>query len=211
MPRPEAGDLTASPPVQPSGRRLGRALRRRRRLRAGLAQLIYVLAGITLGILLPHISFFFTVAGPQATEMLAAMGAGLLALMGIAFSLLFLVVQFGPTTFGHRLNLFQGSRFVWNVFGFFTGTVLFAFTAVFSVGSAAQTSGLVPVAATIFLLTGIALFRLLMTRALAAIRLPSILVQVSEQGQGVIQGVYPDEVGTATGAWSGRGASRSLP
>ncbi len=200
MPRPEAGDLTASSPVQPSGRRLGRALRRRRRLRAGVAQLIYVLAGIALGVLLPHISFFFTVAGLQATEMLAALGAGLLAVMSIAYSLLFLVVQFGPTTFGHRLNLFQGSPFVWNVFGFFTGTILFAFTAVFSVGDAAKTSGLVPIVAIILLLAAIALFRLLMTRALAAIRLSSILVQVSEQGQGVIQGVYPDEVGTATGA-----------
>ena len=181
----------------PPGRRLGRALRRRRRLRAGVAQLIYVLAGIALGVLLPHTTVRFTVAGPQATEMLAALGAGLLAVMGIAFSLLFLVVQFGPTTFGHRLNLFQGSRFVWNVFGFFTGTILFAFTAVFSVGDAARTSGLIPVVATILLLTAIALFRLLMTRALAAIRLPSILVQVSEQGQRVIQGVYPDELGAA--------------
>ena len=38
-----------------------------------------------------------------------------------------------------------------------------------------------------------------MTRALAAMRLPSILAQVSGQGQRVIQGVYPDEFGTATG------------
>ena len=120
MPRPEAGGLIGAPAEQPPGRRLGRALRRRRRLRAGVAQLIYVLAGIILGVLLPHTSVAFTVAGLQATEMLAALGAGLLAVMGIAFSLLFLVVQFGPTTFGHRLNLFQGSRFVWNVFGFFT-------------------------------------------------------------------------------------------
>jgi len=199
MPGPEADSLTDAPAVQPPVRSLGRALRRRRRLRAGVAQLFYVLAGIALGILLPHTSFVFTVAGTQATQMLAALGAGLLALQGIAFSLLFLVVEFGPTTFGHRLNLFQGSRFVWNVFGFFTGTVLFAFTAVFSVGDAAQTSGLVPVAATILLLTAIALFRALMTRAPAAIRLPSILVQVSGQGQRVIQGVYPDEFGTAPG------------
>ena len=147
-----AARLTDAPAVQPPVRRLGRALRRRRRLRAGVAQLLYVLAGIALGILLPHTSVAFTVAGTQATQMLAALGAGLLALQGIAFSLLFLVVEFGPSTFGHRLNLFQGSRSVWNVFGFFTGAILFAFTAVFSVGDAAQTSGLVPVAATILLL-----------------------------------------------------------
>ncbi len=194
-----AARLTEASAVKPSGRRLGRALRRRRRLRAGVAQLIYVLAGIVLAVLLPHTSVGFTVAGPQATEMLAALGGGLLAVIGIAFSLLFLVVQFGPTTFGHRLNLFQGSRFVWNVFGFFTGTILFAFTAVFSIGDAAQTSGLVPVVAIVLVLLSIVLFRLLMTHALAAIRLPSILAQVSEQGQGVIQGVYPDAFGTATG------------
>ena len=213
MQEPAADSRTDAPVAEPPARRLGRALRRRRRLRAGVAQMIYVLAGITLGILLPHLSFFFTVAGPQATEMLAALGAGLLALMGIAFSLLFLVVQFGPTTFGHRLNLFQGSRFVWNVFGFFTGTVLFAFTAVFSVGSSTRTSGLVPVVATLLLLTAIALFRVLMTRALAAIRLPSILGEVSKQGQRVIEGVYPDELGTAPGdgrAEEPRGPSREV-
>jgi hypothetical protein len=36
--------------------RRGAALRRRRRLRAVLAQVIYILAGVGLGLLAPHVS-----------------------------------------------------------------------------------------------------------------------------------------------------------
>jgi hypothetical protein len=48
---------------------LGPALRRRRGLRAGLVQLIYLLAAIGLGLLFPRISGGATVDSRRATEM----------------------------------------------------------------------------------------------------------------------------------------------
>ena len=95
-------------------RRLGRAFHRRRRLRAGITQLCYVLAGVALGLLIPRIEVGFTVPRAEAAQMLLAVGAALITFIGVVFSLLFLVVQFASTTFTMRLNLFQNSPLVWH-------------------------------------------------------------------------------------------------
>ena len=98
-------------------RKLGRGLRRRRRLRVGITQLFYVLAGVGLGLLIPQIPVGFTVPRAETVQMLFAVGAGLLTFIGVIFSLLFLVVQFGSTTFTPRLNLFYTAPIVWHAFG----------------------------------------------------------------------------------------------
>ena len=54
-------------------RKLGRALRRRRRLRVGLTQLFYILAGVALGLLLPLIPVGFTVPQAEAAQMLLSL------------------------------------------------------------------------------------------------------------------------------------------
>ena len=78
--------------------------------------------------------------------MLFAVGAGLLTFIGVVFSLLFLVVQFGSTTFTPRLNLFYTSPIVWHAFGFYTGVLVFAFVAAFSTSGAERAvTGLVPI------------------------------------------------------------------
>jgi hypothetical protein len=48
---------------------LAPALRRRRRLRAGMVQLVYLLAAIGLGLLVPRVSVGATVDSRRATEM----------------------------------------------------------------------------------------------------------------------------------------------
>jgi hypothetical protein len=53
---------------------VGRFARPRRRLRAGLLQLICVLAGLGLGLLLPRITTEPSVASTQVTESLVAVG-----------------------------------------------------------------------------------------------------------------------------------------
>jgi uncharacterized membrane protein len=168
-------------------------------VRAGLTELLYVCAGVGLGIAVPHVSFGFTVSASDAVQVLAGVAGGLIAFIGVVYSLLFLVVQFGSTTFGHRLNLFQRSPFVWHAFAFFTGAVAFAFTAAFAIGKETRTSGLVPITTAILLLAAIAVFRELMTHALSAIRLSSILEQLGKRGREVIDGVYPDLLGAAPG------------
>ena len=174
-------------------RKLGRALRRRRRLRVGLTQLVYVLAGVALGLLLPRITVGFTVPQAEAAQMLFAVGAGLLTFIGVVFSLLFLVVQFGSTTFTPRLNLFHGAPIVWHAFAFYTGVLVYAFVAALSTSGDDRMTGLVPVVTIVLLLVAIALFRTLQMRAFSSIQLAATLAQVTQRGRQVLDGVYPDK------------------
>jgi uncharacterized membrane protein len=174
-------------------RKLGRALRRRRRLRVGITQLFYVLAGIALGLLLPRVTVGFTVPQAEAAQMLFAVGAGLLTFIGVVFSLLFLVVQFGSTTFTPRLNLFHSAPIVWHAFAFYTGVLVFAFVAALSTSGDDSMTGLVPIVTIVLLLVAIALFRSLQMRAFSSIQLASTLAQVTQRGRQVLDGVYPDK------------------
>jgi uncharacterized membrane protein len=173
-------------------RRLGRGLRRRRRLRVGLTQLCYVVAGVALGLLVPRVSIGFTVPRVETAQMLFAVGAGLITFIGVVFSLLFLVVQFGSTAFTPRLNLFNSSPIVWHSFGFYTGVLVYAFVAAFSINGSDRVTGLVPIVTVVLLLVAIAFFRSLQLRAFSSIQLASTLAQVAQHGRQVLEGVYPD-------------------
>jgi uncharacterized membrane protein len=173
-------------------RKLGRGLRRRRRLRVGLTQLFYIIVGLVLGLLLPRVQIGFTVPRAEATQMLFAVGAGLLTFIGVVFSLLFLVVQFGTTTFTPRLNLFYTAPIVWHAFSFYTGVVVFAFVAAFSTTGVDRMTGLIPIVTIGLLLVSIGLFRSLQMRAFSSIQLASALAQVTLRGREILDGVYPD-------------------
>ncbi len=60
---------------------VGRFARPRRRLRAGLLQLLCVVAGLGLGLLLPRITTETSVASSRVTESLVAVGFGILGLV----------------------------------------------------------------------------------------------------------------------------------
>ena len=53
---------------------------------------------------MPQIPFGFTVPSVRAVEALVAVGIGIVTFIGVVYSLLFLVAQFGTTTFTPRLN-----------------------------------------------------------------------------------------------------------
>ena len=108
---PGRGDGTAG------GTLAGRFGRPRRRLRAGLLQLLCAVAGLGLGLLLPRITAEATVASTRVTEALVAVGFGVLGLVSLIFSLLFLVVQWAFTSLSPRLNLFRDDPIVWRTFG----------------------------------------------------------------------------------------------
>jgi uncharacterized membrane protein len=184
-----AAGPSATPPLK--RRPAGRALQQRRRLRAGIVQLGYILAGFGLGLLVPRIAIGFSVPSTRAIELLFAVGAGIVTFIGIVYSLLFLVVQFGSTAFTPRLNLFRDAPIVWHAFGFFTGVLVFSFSAAFAIGGNDETTGLVPLSLVLLLLTSIGLFRALQTGAFKSIQLASVLAQVTERGREVIDGVYP--------------------
>ncbi len=110
-------------------RRLGRALQRRRRLHEGLAQFVCILVAVALALLIPRIPVGFTVPGDETKTALLSIGAAIVPFIGIVFSLLFLVVQFGSTTFTPRLNLFRHAPIVWPAFSYFSAVFVFSFVA----------------------------------------------------------------------------------
>jgi uncharacterized membrane protein len=120
-----------------------------------------------------------------------AAGFSVVTFIGIVYSLLFLVVQFGSTAFTPRLNLFRDAPIVWHAFGFFIGILIFSFTAAFSIGREEQTTGLVPITLVVLLLVALALFRRLQTTAFRSIQLASTLTQVTDRGRKVIDHLYP--------------------
>jgi uncharacterized membrane protein len=198
----------------PAVRRLGRTLRRHRRLRIGLIQLAYVVGGIAVGLVLPRIPVGFTVPRSETTQMLFAVGAGLLSFLAIAFSLAFLVVQFGSTTYTPRLNLFYTSPRIWHGFGFITGVLVFAFAAAYSetfVAAAGEAtgdrmSGLVPIVTIALLMGAIVVYRNLQMRAFGSVELGSVLAEVTGRGRQVLDGMYADEPPRDAGERRGPGA-----
>ena len=123
-----AVDLREPPALGGKGRRhvLARVLRRKRRLRAGVLQLLAAVVAIGLAFVVPQIPIGFDISTIHVTEMLIGMGAATVAFVGIIYSLLFLVVQFGSTTFTPRLNLFRDDPIVWRSFAFYTAVLIAA-------------------------------------------------------------------------------------
>lgn len=194
-------------------------MRRLRGLRSGVVQLIYLLAAGALGVLMPLVPVGFTVSADRAVEALVAVGIGIVTFIGVVYSLLFLVVQFGTTTFTPRLNLFRDSPIVWHAFGYFAGILVFSFTAAFSIGpDDHRVTGLVPVTLALLLVVALILFRRLQSAAFRSIQLASTLKQVTDRGRAVIDHLYPPvddapeppgdaATGTETAVpWSGRWA-----
>jgi hypothetical protein len=99
-------------------------LRRHRRLRTGVTQLVYVLLAFGLAMSLPDASIGFTVSSQRVIDLSIAIGIGIVTFIGVVYSLLFLVVQFSTTTFTQRLNLFRDAPIVWHAFSFFTGLIV---------------------------------------------------------------------------------------
>jgi uncharacterized membrane protein len=174
-----------------AGRRLGRFSRPRRRLRAGLVQLLCALAGLGLGLLLPRITLDTTVASTRVTETLVAVGFGVLGLVTVIFSLLFLVVQWAFTSLSPRLTLFRDDPIVWRTFGLAVGVFVFSVTTALVIGDQQKVSVIVPATEVAAVLAALALIRILQVRAFASIQLAPTLAAIAGQGRGILEDLYP--------------------
>jgi uncharacterized membrane protein len=183
--------------------RLGTALRRRRRLRTGIVQGAYIVGALGLGLLVPQVPVGATVESRSVREMLVAVGAAFVPFIGIIYSLLFLVVQFGTTTFTPRLNLFRDSPIVWHGFSFFTSVIVFTFVAALAIGKDDQTTLLLPVAVIVLVLVAIGMFRTLQGAAFTSIQLAATLAAVARRGREVVDGVFPDLLGAGVASDQG--------
>ena len=111
---------------------LARLLHRKRRLRAGLVQLLAAAVAVALGFLLPQAHVEYDIPVSQAIPMLAAVGSATVTFLGVVFSLLFLAVQFGSTTFTPRLTQFQDAPIAWRAF--YVGVATYSLTAALVIG-----------------------------------------------------------------------------
>jgi uncharacterized membrane protein len=171
--------------------RPGRFDRPRRRLRASLVQLLFAVAGLGLGLLLPRISAEPTVASTRVTDALVGVGFGVLGLVTIIFSLLFLVVQWAFSSLSPRLNLFRDDPIVWRTFGLAIGVFVFSVTAALVIGNDPEVSVIVPAAEVAGVLAALALIQILQVKAFASIQLGPTLSAIAVQGRGILDDLYP--------------------
>ena len=178
-------------PQRFGGHRPGRLYRPRRPLRAGLVQLLCALAGLVLGVLLPRVSTGTSVASSRVTEALVGVGFGILGLVSIIFSLLFLVVQWAFGSLSPRLNLFRDDPIVWRTFGLAVGVFVFSVTSALAIGDKPQVSVIVPATEVVAMLAALAMLRTLQVRAFASIQLAPTLAAIATRGREIIDDLYP--------------------
>ncbi len=153
-------------------------------------QLLCALAGLGLGLLLPRITTDSTVASTRVTDALLTAGFGVLGLVTVIFSLLFLVVQWAFSSLSPRLNLFRDDPIVWRTFAFAVGVFVFSVTTALVIGDQQKVSVIVPAAEVVALLAAIALIRSLQVKAFASIQLAPTLAAISGQGRGILHDLY---------------------
>jgi len=156
--------------------------RRRRRLRASATGLPYAAAGALAGVLLPTIHSGPTVDAANVAPLLQGMAGGLIALTGLVFSLLLLVVQHVNTALSPRLMLFRDNPLVWHALGLFVGSFLFAVAASLAARHDKRMTLVVPVVAVALILACMAVGGNLELRGLSAVQFERVLQRVTGQG-----------------------------
>jgi uncharacterized membrane protein len=154
-------------------------------------QLLFAVAGLGLGLLLPRITVAPTVASSRVTDALVGVGFGVLGLVTVIFSLLFLVVQWAFSSLSPRLNLFRDDPIVWRTFGLAVGVFVFSVTAALVIGNDPEVSVIVQAAEVAGVLAALALIRSLQVKAFASIQLAPTLSAIAAQGGGILADLYP--------------------
>ncbi|MCJ0874548.1 DUF2254 family protein [Streptomyces sp. AP-93] len=174
-----------------------------RAMRRDLSQLVCAVGGLVLGVLVPRLSLGPELdAGPVVT-LLFTLGFGVISLVSIIYSMLFLVLQFSASTFTPRLGLFRDDPIVWRAFAFTVGVFVFCITSGLAIGARRATvSTLVPGTAMVLTLVSLALMRTLQTRAFNSIQLGHSLTAIATRAHRVFDALYvrPYSPGGATAA-----------
>ena len=163
-----------------------------RRVRAGLVQGVAVAAGAGLGFAIPQISGGPTIAASAAAQLLVGLAAGILPFIGLVYSLLFLVTQFGSTNLTPRLNLFRDNPLVWRAFSYFLGLLVWAATAALASSSHDRVSVSVPIIGILGVLVALGVFRRLQVAAFSSIQLAPTLRDIRDHGRAVIDALYTE-------------------
>ena len=172
----------------------------RRRWQAGLLQLLFTGIGIALGVLLPRIHAGATVPTSRTVEVLGAVGFGILGLVTLIYSLLFLVVQSSNTTFTPRLNLFQDDPWIWRTYAVAVGLFAFSMSAYLAIGGAEKVTVAVPIFAFVVALGVIVLIRNIQAKAFMSLQVNSTVDLLYRRGRAVIDDVFPERTDALVGS-----------
>ena len=175
-------------------RRLRRVLRRRRRLRVGLLQLLYIAVAIAGALVMRVVDVSPTVDSGHVSSLMFSLAGGVVALVALVFSLLFLVVPYANTSLTPRLTLFRDDPIVWRSFSFFIAVFVFLATGGLVVANDRTVSFLVPVIAMLVILGTFATVRTLQFRAYRSLQLGPTLLDITNQGERVLGVLYPDRI-----------------
>ncbi|MFG2749059.1 DUF2254 family protein [Streptomyces xanthophaeus] len=161
-----------------------------RAMRRDFAQLVCAVVGLVLGLLVPRISVGPQVEVARVVTLVFSIGFGVVSLVAIIYSMLFLVIQFSASTFTPRLVLFRDDPIVWRTFAFVVGVFIFSVTAGLSMGKKTEVTVAVPVATVLCALLTLVFVRTLQSRAFSAIQLAAVLDAVSERGRRLFDALY---------------------
>ena len=172
-----------------------RSLRRRPRLRAGLVQLAYVAGAVGAAFLAAEIQAGPQVNAARTSNLLFAVGGGIISLVAVVFSLLFITVQFASTTLSPRLNLFRDEPLVWHAFGLFVGVFVFGMTAALRTSTREQMSVVIPTATILLALAAMAVARDLQMSAFSSVQVGPTVQEITRRGRAVIDQLYEQRTG----------------
>ncbi|WP_374774958.1 DUF2254 domain-containing protein [Streptomyces sp. NBC_01310] len=161
-----------------------------RAMRRDASQLVCAIAGLALGLLLPRLQVGTQVDTGRAATMLFTIGFGVISLVSIIYSVLFLVVQFSATTFTPRLSLFRDEPIVWRAFAFAVGDFVFCITAGLSIGTRPTVSVIVPAAGMALTLVALALMWTLQLKAFTSIQLAHSLTAITTRAHRLYDALY---------------------
>jgi uncharacterized membrane protein len=160
---------------------------------------VYAIAAAALGLtfprfepkLLPRVqSGLSTLA---AVAIYSSVGTGMLALTGIVFSLVFVMVQFSAIAYSPRLSLWIArDRVIWHSLGVFTATFIYSMAAIAWMdrdrsGTVLFFSGWLVV---VLLLASVGMFIALVER-ITVLQINGMLAFTGDHGRGVIEKMYP--------------------
>ena len=162
----------------------------RRAMRRELSQLLCAVVGFGLGLFVAQVEAGPQVAADGVGSMLFTFGFGVISLVSIIYSVLFLVVQFSASTFTPRLGLFRDDPIVWRTFAFAVGVFVFCVTTGLAAIGQEDVSVVLPAAAVVLSLLALWFMRTLQARAFTSIQLAPSLAAIAEHAHHVMDVLY---------------------
>lgn len=172
--------------------------------------LLYILAALGLGRLMPELDSLFPLqinfySADTIANVLTAIATGMLTFTGLVFSMSLLMIQFSSSFYSHRLaqHLLR-DRVVQHALGIFTATFLYALIAlvVIDFGETGVISNLTVTTAIVGVFASMILFLALLQR-LTTLQVTNVLSQVGDTARHVIEETYPyplyEDVSDSTG------------